>query len=426
MDIVHDACAGLDVHKNSVSACVRRVDRQGEVTSTVREFSTMTEDILALGDWMAAQGVKQVAMEATGVYWKPIWNLLEARFELMLCNPRDVKNVPGRKTDTRDCQWLAQLLQYGLLMASFIPPAPHRDLRDLTRHRAQLMGEHTRVANRIGKTLEDANIKLASVASDILGKSGRLMLKAIVAGEQSPEELAELAQRRMRGKIPELKKALRGGVREHHRYMLRTLLNHLEYLEQAVGDVEQRIEELMGSEELNKAPKEHDAPPFEHAVELLTTIPGVDNCTAQAVLAEIGTNMTQFPTSAHLASWAGVCPGNNESAGKRKSGKTTYGNRWLKRALTQAAWAASHTKATYLSEHYRRIARRRGKKRAIVALSHTLLTIIFNILEQSVPYHELGPEYFDTIAPESRLRYYKKQIEKLGYNVTLEPKEMAA
>jgi len=324
--------------------------------------------------------------------------LLEDRFELMLCNARDVKNVPGRKTDAKDCQWLAQLLQYGLLSGSFIPPRPQRELRDLTRHRAQLSGEHTRVANRIAKTLEDANIKLGSVASDILGKSGRLMLEALIAGQTDPEQLADLAQRKMRGKIPELKKALLGHVNEHHRFMLQMLFDHLTYLENGIDDLEHRIQQVMSSDSLNKVPKENDALPFDQAVALLSTIPGVDECTATAVLAETGTDMKQFPSSGHLASWAGVCPGNNESAGKRKSGKTTHGNRWLKRALSQAAWAASHTKNTYLNAQYHRIARRRGKKRAVVALSHTLLTIIYHMLDQQVAYRELGQDYLDTIA----------------------------
>ncbi len=426
MDVVNQVCAGLDVHKKSVSACVRKVDASGKVSSMVREFSTMTEGILELGDWMAIQSVKRVAMESTGVYWKPIWNLLEDRFELMLCNARDVKNVPGRKTDAKDCQWLAQLLQYGLLSGSFIPPRPQRELRDLTRHRAQLSGEHTRVANRIAKTLEDANIKLGSVASDILGKSGRLMLEALIAGQTDPEQLADLAQRKMRGKIPELKKALLGHVNEHHRFMLQMLFDHLTYLENGIDDLEHRIQQVMSSDSLNKVPKENDALPFDQAVALLSTIPGVDECTATAVLAETGTDMKQFPSSGHLASWAGVCPGNNESAGKRKSGKTTHGNRWLKRALSQAAWAASHTKNTYLNAQYHRIARRRGKKRAVVALSHTLLTIIYHMLDQQVAYCELGHDYLDTIDPKNRLRYHTKQIEKLGFKVTLETPDMAA
>jgi len=295
MDILFEACAGLDVHKESVSACVRCIDKAGKVSSVVRKFPTMTEDLLRMGDWMAAQSVKHVAMESTGVYWKPIWNLLEGRFELMLCNARDVKNVPGRKTDTRDCQWLAQLLQHGLLRGSFIPPKPQRELRDLTRHRAQLTGEHTRVANRIAKTLEDANIKLASVASDPLGKSGRLMLQAIIAGESDPKKLAELAQRRLRGQIPQLQKALYGGVSEHHRYMLATLFDHLEYLEGSVARLEQRIDAAMRSESLNEAPQENDALPFDQAVELLAGIPGIQTVTAQSILAEIGTRHGPIP-----------------------------------------------------------------------------------------------------------------------------------
>jgi len=426
MEILYEACAGLDVHKASVSVCVRRMDGKGKVRNTVRVFTTMTEDILRMGDWMEQRGVKRVAMESTGVYWKPIWNLLEARFTLMLCNARDVKNVPGRKTDTQDCQWLAELLQYGLLHGSFVPPKPQRELRDLTRHRAQLVGEHTRSANRIAKVLEDANIKLASVASDILGKSGRMMLRAIILGETDPESLADLAQRRMRGNIPKLQKALRGGVSEHHRYLLGTLFDHIEYLERTISNLEARIEQVLSSEAINEAPKENDSLPFDEAVQLLTTIPGIQKRTAQDILAEIGTDMSRFPSSGHLASWAGICPGNNESAGKRKSGKTTHGNRWLKRSLTQAAWAAGRTKNTYLSAQYHRLARRRGKKRAIVALAHTHLTIIYNMLSTNIPYIELGPEYFETLAPESRTRYHKKQLEKLGYQVTLEPISNAA
>lgn len=426
MEILHESCAGLDVHKETVSVCVRHVDESGKVSSKVREFGTMTQDILSMGDWMASHRVRHVAMESTGVYWKPIWNLLEDRFDLMLCNARDVKNVPGRKTDTRDCQWLAQLLQHGLLRGSFIPPKPQRELRDLTRHRAQLVGEHTRAANRIAKTLEDANLKLASVASDILGTSGRLMLNAIIAGETDPNRLADLAQRKMRGKIPQLVKALEGGINEHHRYLLQVLVDHVQYLEHAIAGLEEHIERLQSSEALNEAPRSNDTLPFDEAVELLSTIPGVEKRTAQAVLAEIGTDMSQFPNSSHLSSWAGVCPGNNESAGKNRSGKTTKGNRWLKRALSQAAWAASNTKQTYLSAQYRRIVRRRGKKRAVVALSHTLLTIIYHVLAQHVPYAELGAEYFDNLHPESRARFYKKQLEKLGFKVTLEGKEMAA
>lgn len=426
MDVIHECCAGLDVHKKTVAACVRRIGKGGKVISVVREFDTMTQGILQLGDWLAEQEVTHVAMESTGVYWKPIWNLLEERFTLLLCNARHVRNVPGRKTDVRDCQWLAQLLQYGLLTGSFIPPRPHREFRDLTRHRAQLTAEKTRVANRLQKILEDANIKLSSVASDILGVSGRAMIEALIAGEEDPRALAELARRKMRGKIPELRQALRGHMSDHHRYMLRTLYDHLQYLERLIAEMEERIDTLTRSQELNEVPKENDRPPFDEAVRLLDTVPGIDRCTAQAILAEIGTDMTQFPTAAHLASWAGVCPGSNESAGKRKNGRTTKGNRWLMRVLTQVAWAASHTKDTYLSAQYRRLAPRRGKKRAIIALAHSILVSIYHILDQNVTYCDLGAEHFQNIAPAKRAKYLQKQLEKLGYTVTIEPKPLAA
>lgn len=426
MDTVVPCCAGVDVHSKRVSVCVRRVDSSGRVTSKVREFGTMTEDILALGDWLETHGVTQVAMESTGVYWKPLWNLLEDRFTLLLCNPREVKQVPGRKTDTRDCQWLAQLLQYGLLRSSFVPPRPQRELRDLTRHRAQVVGEKTRAANRIQKILEDANIKLACVASDVLGKSGRLMLEALMAGETDPKRLADLAQRKMRSKIPQLRKALQGGVSEHHRYMLRTLYAHVQYLEGVIASLDARIAQLVDCRELNETNPGENALPFAKAQALLETVPGIDANSARTILAETGTDMSQFPTPGHFASWAGLCPGNNESAGKRKSGKTTNGNRWLKRVLTQAAWAASHTKNTYLSAQFRRLAARRGKKRALVATAHSILVSIYAMLEQGVAYADLGPEHFHTVSPAKRARYLQKKIEELGYLVTIEELEHVA
>lgn len=426
MDVIYKCCAGLDVHKASVSACVRRVDVDGAMHSEVREFGTMTKDILALGDWLSAQGVSHVAMESTGVYWKPIWNLLEERFTLLLCNAAHVKQVPGRKTDVRDCQWLAQLLQHGLLQSSYIPAKPQRDLRDLTRNRAQLMAEQTRVANRIQKLLEDANIKLACVATDVLGVSGRAMIEAILDGQTDPVQIAELAQRRLRGKIPQLREALHGNVTDHHRFMLGMFYRHLRQLEQLVAEVDERIEATMASAELNARTEEGNAIPFDRAVTLLDTVPGIDKCTAQAILAEIGTDMRQFPSDRHLASWAGICPGNNESAGKRKTGRISKGNPWLKRVLTQVAWAASHTKNTYLSAQFHRLAKRRGKKRALIALAHSILVSIYHILEQDITYSDLGPDYFDTIAPEKRVQYHKKQIERLGYRVTVEPTSNAA
>jgi transposase len=412
MDILYRCCAGLDVHKKTVVACVRRLDVAGQARQEVRTFGTMTCDLLALSDWLAERGVGQVAMESTGVYWKPVFNILEGRFAVMLVNAQHIKQVPGRKTDVKDCAWIAQLLQHGLLRASFVPPAPIRELRDLTRQRAQLVAEKATAANRIQKVLEDANIKLASVATDVLGVSGRDMLAAIIAGEDDAEKLADKARKRLRSKIPALQTALRGRVTEHHRFQLRLLLDHVTHLEGLIGRLGGRIEGAMA--------------PVAEAVGRLTTIPGVEQRAAETVIAEIGPNMEQFPTADHLASWAGMCPGNNESAGKRKSGKTTKGSRWLRQVLTQAAWAASHTKETYLSAQYRRLAARRGKKRALVALGHTLLVIIYHLLKHRTTYQELGGDFLERLEPERRTRQLVKQLEKLGHNVILQPKEDAA
>lgn len=412
MDSVYRCCCGLDVHKDTVAACLRKIGDDGKTHIEKRTYSTMTKELLALSDWMTSEGVTHVAMESTGVYWKPVWNILEGGFTVLLVNARHIKQVPGRKTDMKDCEWIAQLLQHGLLNASFVPPTPIRELRDLTRHRAKVIGEQATVANRIQKTLEDANIKLASVATDVMGVSGRAMLKAIISGQEDPKVLADLAQRRLRGKIPQLKLALEGRVTEHHRFMLGTLLDQCEYLESLVKRLDNRIEDVMR--------------PFEESVELLKSIPGVEQRTAENLIAEIGNNMDQFPSAEHLASWAGMCPGNNESAGKRKSGKTPKGNRWLRRTLNQSAWAASHTKNTYLSAQYRRLASRRGKKRAIVAVGHTMLKIVYHMLKHKVSYHDLGNDYFDRINSESLKRHLVKRLEKLGHKVILESlKEVA-
>jgi transposase len=412
MEIIYRRCAGLDVHKKSIMANVRQIDERGKLDVQTRKFGTMTRDLLALSDWLASHGVTHVAMESTGVFWKPVFNLLEGRFEVLLVNPQHIKQVPGRKTDVKDCEWIGQLLQHGLLRGSFVPPRPQRDLRDLTRHRAQLVAEQTRVANRIHKTLEDANVKLGSVASDILGKSGRDMIQAIIRGEDDPEKMAELARARLRAKIPQLQIALEGRVTEHHRFMLNMLMEHLDMLEELIGQLNQRIEEKML--------------PFAKAIQRICTIPGVDRLTAQNVLAEVGTEMTPFPSDAHLASWSGMCPGNNESAGKRRRGKTTKGNRWLRRALSQAAWAASRTKNTYLSSQYRRLAGRRGKKRAVVAVGHTILSVVYHLLKHETTYADLGADYFDRIEPERLTRYLVKRLESLGHRVTLNPQSDAA
>jgi len=412
METLYPRCAGLDVHKRTVVACARRVEPTGRVREEVRTFGTMTAELLALADWLAEAGVTHVAMESTGVFWKPVFHLLEGRFEVLLVNPRHIKQVPGRKTDVKDCQWIAQLLQCGLLRASFIPPKPIRELRDLTRERAQLVAEKAAVANRIQKTLEDANIKLAGVATDVLGASGRAMIRALIAGREDPDELAELARRRLRRKLPELRAALQGLVSDHHRFLLGHLMTHLEALEGLITDLDLRIAAVM--------------PPFAEAAERLKTIPGVEQRTAEGLIAEIGTDMGRFPTSGHLASWAGVCPGNNQSAGKHRSGRTTKGDRWLRQTLTQAAWAASHTKGTYLSAHYHRLAARRGKKRAVVALSHTLLVIVYQILKYGTTYNELGADFLDRLEPERLTRQLVRRLEKLGHTVKLEPRNDAA
>jgi len=411
MEVLHKVCAGLDVHKKSITACVRTVDG-GRAVREVRSFGTMTRDILALGDWLAEHGVTHGAMESTGVYWKPIWNLLESRLELMLVNAQHIKAVPGRKTDVRDCEWIAQLLQHGLLRPSFVPAAEQRDLRDLARSRAVLVQERGRVANRIQKVLEDANIKLAAVASDVLGKSGREMLRGLIAGVNDPKVLADEARGRMRAKTQALEAALEGRVREHHRFMLKQELHHVEFLEAQIEALEGRIESLMG--------------PFEADAELLKTIPGVSETVSYGMLAEIGTDMERFKTPAHLASWAGICPGNFESAGKRKSSRMTGGNPWLRRLLVQAAWAASHTKDTYLRALYNRLAARRGKKRAIMAVAHSILVSAWSMLKKRVPYAELGADHFDHLNKDTLKHRLVHRLKRLGFTVTLETQSQPA
>jgi transposase len=375
METLHDCCAGLDVHKRTVVACARRVGPAGEVDQEVRSFGTMTDELMALSDWLASRGVAHVAMESTGVYWKPIFNLLEARFAVMLVNAQHIKQVPGRKTDVKDCQWIAQLLQYGLLRPSFIPPPPIRELRDLTRQRTQLIRERAGVSNRVEKVLEDANIKLASVATEVLGKSGRAMIHALIGGETDADRMADMAQRRLRAKIPQLKRALRGQVTEHHRYQLKCLMLHVAYLEGLIEQFDERVASAMA--------------PYAPHLERLVTIPGVNRQAAEAIVAEVGVDMSRFPTAGHLCSWAGVAPGNNESAGRRRSGRTNEANRWLRPILVQVAWAASHTKATLLSATYRRWAKRMGKKRALVGLAHKILKIVYEVLKEGATYREL-------------------------------------
>jgi len=409
MDTLFTRVAGLDVHLKSIQCAVRCRQESGLLTQ-VRSFGTMTRDLRALADYLEALGVTHVALEATGVLWKPVWNILEGRFALVLVNPRHLKKVPGRKTDVSDAEWIAQLLAYGLLRGSFVPPREVRDLRDLTRHRAQLAGEHTRVANRIHKLLEDANIKLGAVASDVLGKSGRAMLRALLDGQQDTEMIAELALGRLRGKIPQLKLALEGYCTEHHRFVLRRLLSHVGYLEKESQAFSTRI-----IRKLNEL-----LPPAAFA--RLDGIPGVNRLTIENVIAEIGVDMAVFPDEHHLASWCGVCPGNEESAGKRLRSRIRKGNRWLRRALTESAWAASHVKDSYLASQYRRLAARRGKQRALIAVAHSLLVIFYYLLKDNVEYRDLGPDYFDRLQPQRLKRSLVKRLQTLGYDVTLSPK----
>src|SRR5882672_1056454 len=394
LEQVHRRCCGLDVHKDTVVGCVRVSDGPASVEE-VRTFPTTTRGILELGDWLAERQVTIAAMESTGVYWKPLWNLLEDRFSLMLVNARHIKQVPGRKTDVKDCQWIAQLLACGLLNASFVPDRPQRELRDLTRQRAQLIQGRAQVANRIQKVLEDANIKLGSVASDVLGASGRDMLAALIEGKQSPEQMAQLARYRLRVKIPQLTEALRGGFNDHHRFMLKSLLSQVDHFGNQIESFDERIEQVM--------------PPFFKAV--ITTmdeIPGFDRRAAQNVLAEIGADMSRFPSGAHLASWAGVCPGNNQSAGKRRSGRVTEGNRWLKRTLTQCAYAASRCKASYFRAPFHRVSKRRGCKRATLAVAHSQLRVVYELLRHNLKYKDLGVDYFDKLQGER----YKSRLVK--------------
>ena len=412
MEIIHKRCAGLDVHEKFVSVCLRVLDDHGHLRKEVHEYSTMTADLLQLGDWLAAEAVTHMAMESSGVFWKPIWNLLEERFTILLVNARHVKQVPGRKTDVSDAEWLAQLLQHGLLHGSFVPPTPIRDLRDLTRHRTSLLHERTRAVNRVHKVLEDANIKLSAVASDIMGVSGRAMLQALIAGETDAEHMANLARRRLRKKRGALAAALTGRVRPHHQYLLQTLLTHIDFLSAQVAALDARIDEQLR--------------PFATELALIRTIPGLKHRAGECVLAEIGPTMRVFPSAAHLCSWAAICPGQNETGGKSRSGKTRKGNRWLRGALTEAAWAAARTKNSYAAGQYRRLAARRGKKRAIVAVSHSLLVAVYHVLHHQVVYRDLTATHFDRLAPEQLTRYLVKRLERLGHKVTLEPGDLAA
>ena len=406
MQVLHPRCCGLDVHKDSVVAAVLIDDRAAEV----RSFATTTAQLLELGDWLGSRSVTHVAMESTGVYWKPIWNVLEEHFQLLLVNAQHIKKVPGRKTDVQDCQWIAQLLRHGLLKASFVPDRGQRQLRELTRQRAQLVADRARVASRIQKVMEDANLKLGSVVSDVLGKSGREMLRALIEQPQvTPDTVAQLARGAARRKIPQLQQALNHSLGEHHRFLLAQLLEQVEHLESQITRFEQRIGEVMNSD------------PFEQAVAKLDPIPGINRRSAQAILAEIGCDMSRFATAAHLASWAGLCPGNHQSAGKRRSGRCRDGNRWLRQMLTQCAWAAARTKASYFHQQYHRLKARRGHKRAVMAIAHAQLVTIWHLLSTPQPYTDLGPDHFHRLDGDRRRMGLIRKLEQLGYTVHLTP-----
>jgi transposase len=401
MDIIHRNCAGLDVHKKIVVAAILVEGRSKDI----RSFGTMTADLLELSDWLMSRGVTHVAMESTGEYWKPIFNILENNFEVMLVNAQHISKVPGRKTDVSDAEWIADLLRHGLLSASFIPPVGQRELRELTRFRSTFVKERATLVNRVQKVLESANIKLASVASDVVGVSGRAMLEAIIAGKATSEQMAELSKGKLRSKREELSRALEGRVKPHHRFVLTELLSQIDSLEETIARFDQEIEEYCR--------------PYEEAVALLDTIPGVARQTAENIVAEIGTDMSRFPTANHLASWAGVAPGNNESAGKKRSGKVKKGNKPLGVILNQAAHSAAHTKNTYLSAQYHRLAGRRGKKRALVAVAHSILVMSYFMIKRHEPYCELGSDYFDRRRPETTAKRLVSRLEHMGYQVSL-------
>jgi transposase len=414
MQVIYTRCAGLDVHKKTVVACIIVPDEQGVWYSEVRTFKTTTGELLKLADWLRGHAITQVAMESTGVYWKPVFNVLEDEFEVMVVNAQHIKFVPGRKTDVKDAQWIAELLQHGLLKSSFIPEAPQRELRELVRYRTHLIQERTREVNRVHKVLEDANLKLSSVATDLMGVSSRAMLAAIIAGKDDPAALAELAKGRMRTKIAELEQALTGRIKDSHRLLLRLHLEHIDDLNAKLNDLEEEIDKLL-------LPFDQD-----DLIERLSEIPGVDRTTAQIIIAEIGVDMSRFPNEHHLTSWAGLSPGKNESAGRNRSSRTLKANRYLRPALVQAAHAAGRSQNTYLGERYQRLARRRGKKRAAVAVARTILIIAYHLIHDGTRFIERGAGFFDQLKPQSTQQWLTRRLERLGFKVTLEPLETAA
>ncbi|MEU2867458.1 IS110 family transposase [Streptomyces mirabilis] len=412
MEVLHERCAGIDISKADVKVTIRVPGTGKRRRAETRTFSTMTRDLLTMRDWLLAEGITLVGMEATGIYWKPVFYLLEHDLECWLLNARHMKAVPGRQTDVNDAQWIAQLVEHGLVRPSFVPPEPIRQLRDLTRYRTEVVRERTREAQRLEKLLEDAGIKLSSVVSNILGVSRRAMLEALIAGERNPHILAEMAKGSMRRKTETLVEALTGRFGDHHAFLARTMLDRID----ACTATENRLSEHIDTQ----------LSPFRRCVELLLTIPGVSTRAAEVILAEIGADIARFPTAGDLASWAGVCPGNHESAGKRPTGKTRHGDPWLKAALGQAAVSAARTKDTYLAARYRRLAARRGKKRALVALEHSILISIWHMFTNDVRYADLGGDYFLHRTGRARqTRRLVSQLNQLGYQVVLQPVEAA-
>ena len=406
MDVVITRCAGLDVHQATVVATVRVPDDQGGRRVVTDTFGTMTADLLALRDWLHAYGVTHVALESTGVYWKPVYYMLEDAFTLLLINMQTLKHVPGRKTDVNDSAWLAQLLECGLLKASFVPPPPIRELRDLTRYRLQQVRERAREVNRLCKVLEDSGTKLTSVLTDVMGVSGRSMLTALVEGTTDPVVLADLARGRLRKKLPELRRALAGRFRRHHAFLVEQILAKIDFLDETLARLNAEIDERLA--------------PFEAVLARLDTIPGVNRTVATSIIAETGGDMRRFPTAGHLCSWAALCPGHNESAGKRRSGKTRQGNRYLRGQLIQGALGAIHSKGTALQARYHRVKRQRGHKKAVVAVAHQILEIAYYVMHHDVTYAELGADYFDRRHAERTVRRHVRQLEALGYQVTIE------
>lgn len=406
MDVLIERVAGLDVHQATVVATVRVPGEGGGRRTVTETFGTMTADLWALREWLQAYGVTHVALESTGVYWKPVYYVLEEAFTLLLINMQALKRVPGRKTDVRDSAWLAQLLECGLLRASFVPPPPIRELRDLTRYRGQQVRDRAQEVNRLYKVLEDSGLKLTSVLTDVMGVSGRAMLDALVTGTTDPVVLAELARGQLRKKLPALQRALQGRFRGHHALLIRESLAKIDYLDEAIERVTAALDDRLG--------------PFEPMLARLDTVPGINRISAIRIVAETGGDMTRFATAGHLCSWGAMCPGQNESAGKRRSGKTRQGNRYLRATLIQAALGAIHTKGSALQARYHRVKRHRGHKKAVVAVGHQLLEIAYYIMRDGVTYHELGADYFDRRHTEGAVRRHVRRLEALGYRVTIE------